>query len=81
MSNVPAASKADPAISLNFTVTECSGCHEAVFLTVEEKIVTVKKNKTSEKKKTLVKDVVLAAGQREPALERVNALVGQKLSA
>ncbi len=73
--------QADRSTSLSFTITECPGCHEAVFLTVEEKIVTVKKNKTSEKKKTLIKDVVLAAGQREPALERVNALVGQKLSA
>jgi hypothetical protein len=71
--------RADTSINLTFTVTACEGCREAVFLTVEEKKVTVKKNKTNEAKKTIVKDAILPAGVREAALDRVGSLVGQKL--
>jgi len=71
----------DPNVSLHFTVTTCGGCSETAFLTVAEHTVKQTKKQTSTTKVNLVTHAVLAPGQREQAVERVQGAVGQKLAA
>jgi hypothetical protein len=71
----------DPNSSLHFTVTTCEGCPETAYLTVAEQQIQQKKKQTQTVKHELVRHAVLGGSDREHAVYRAQAAVGQKLVA
>lgn len=71
---------ADTSINLTVTVTTCPKCTQTGFMTVQEKIITVKKGKTEEKATHLVKHAVLGSDHLIRAVDRVTNVAGQKLA-
>jgi hypothetical protein len=71
----------DGAVGLVFTATVCGGCAETGFLTVVERVTTIKRGKREEKRTTLISHAVLRADQRARLLGRIEPLPAPAASA
>ena len=81
LTQINGRAEADPNVSLHFTVTSCGGCTDTAFLTVAEQTIKQTKKQTNTTKVTLIDHAILPPGQRELAVDRAQAAVGQKLAA
>jgi hypothetical protein len=68
-------SESDGLTALLLTGAICGGCAETGFLTVEEKLITVKRGKREEKSKRLLSNAILRADQRATFLARLDDAV------